>query len=250
MTQEQNARGRRYDPIPRGGQVGIDFEPTELFPTRELAAKSHVYPHENFFDLGLNIGRDLLRKRAQIEWRNDLSISLTYLFVKSVNDLLGAVCISKSGYPFQSWPLIRGGIEAAEVMDYLTRFPEYVDSWINKEKRFDSLSWLKNKLPGTDLRRTFFDTLNNLIHANVRPLDAFSTLRTGKEGARYLIVGPNPYPIEGSSPIDLASTLVSYPIRVLWQIDAGVMDRDWKIRFNKFDSEAKFPFGEAWGLDE
>lgn len=211
-----------------------------------MAARQHHYPCEDRFWMGINFGRDLLRKRAQTEYREDLQKSLQYLFVKSVNDILAAVSLSKSGYPFQSWPLIRGGFEAAELMDYLCRRTEDVEKWINKEMRFDSLSWLKDKLPGSDPRRTFYNTINDLIHANLRPIDSFSTLHVNNGGTRYLIVGPNPYPVENPNPIEFASIIVSYPIRVLWQSDPDLMDINWVTEFHSFDAEAKFPYGEAW----
>ena len=131
-------------------------------------------------------------------------------------------------------------------MEYLCRHPEEVQQWVNKEKRFDQLTWLRKKLPRPDARRQFYNTANNLTHANLRPIDAFSTLRIDDSGIRYLIVGPNPYPIEGSNPINLASTFISYPIRVMYHSDRSVMDDTWVTSFHRFDAEAKFPFGEEW----
>ena len=239
-------KGRRYDPMRRWGQVGIDFEPTEYFYVREGAARVHKYPTEEWFWRGTNFGRGLLRTRANTSYTDPMPISLTYLFVKCVNDLLAAVSTSKSGYSYQSWPLIRGGFEAAELMDYLCHHPQDTEKWINKEKRFDSLSWLRNDLPHTNLRRRLYDTINDLTHANLRPIDAFGTLRSDDKATKYLVVGPNPYPIEGSNPIDVASSFISYPTRVLWRSDPGVMDSDWVARFHSFETQAKFPFGEAW----
>lgn len=246
MKPEQANKGRRYDPIPREGQVGIDFEPIELFEKREMAARTHKYPFEVGFWTGIGLGRDLLVARAKIEYRDILPNTLLYLFVKSLNDLLAAVSVSKSGYPFQSWPLIRGGFEAAELMDYLYRHPEDCEKWINKERRFDGLSWLRNELPESELRRKLYDTVNELSHANLRPIDAFSTLRLNESGTRYLIVGPNPYPVQGHHPANIGSNLISYAIRVLWQSDRGVMGSNWVARFHSFDAEFKFAFGEAW----
>jgi hypothetical protein len=77
-------------------------------------------------------------------------------------------------------------------------------------------------------------------------IDAFSTLRSDEKGVRYLSVGPNPYPIEEPNPIELVSTIISYPVRVLWQSDPKVMDSAWVARFHSFDAAADFPFGEAW----
>ena len=140
MAQGQSAKGRRYDLVPVEGQVGINFEPTQFFDRRGIAGRRHKYPYEHRFWVGVNFGRDLMLSRAKVEYREALQISLHYLFVKSFNDLLAAVSVCKSGYPFQSWPLIRGGFEAAELMDYaLHRHPEYIEEWIHKEKRFDSL---------------------------------------------------------------------------------------------------------------
>ena len=101
-----STRGWRYDPIPRNGQAGIDFEPTEFFDARETVARTHHYSDEDRFWRGVNFGRDLMLKRATIEYREILSVSLAYLIVKSINDLLAAVSIAKSGYPVQSWPSV------------------------------------------------------------------------------------------------------------------------------------------------
>jgi hypothetical protein len=248
VAQGQSAKGWRYDPVPVEGQVGINFEPTQLFDIREIAARRHKYPYEHRFWVGVNFGRDLLTTRAKVEYREVLQISLHYLFVKSFNDLLAAVSVSKSGYPFQSWPLIRGGFEAAELMDYLHRYPEDTVKWINKEERFNSLTWLRHELPKSELRRNFYNTVNDSTstHVNLRPIDAFSTLRSDENEIRYLSVGPNPYPIEEPNPIALASIIISYPVRVLWQSDPSIMDSNWVTRFHSFDAGADFPFGEAW----
>ena len=248
MAQGQSAKGWRYDPEPVEGQVGINFEPTQFFDRREIAARRHKYPYEHRFWVGVNFGRDLLRSRAKVKYREDLQISLHYLFVKSFNDFLAAVSVSKSGYPFQSWPLIRGGFEAAELMGYLYRYPEDTMKWVNKEKRFNSLAWLRDELPKSERRRKLYNTVNDSTstHVNLRPIDAFSTLRSDEKGIRYLSVGPNPYPIEEPNPIGLVSTIISYPVRVLWQSNPRVMDSTWVTRFHSFDAEADFPFGEAW----
>lgn len=247
MSSGSNPRSRRYDPVDRKGQVGISFEPIQFFGSREAAARMNSYPSEDRVWTGIDLGRDLLTTRARVEYCGPLSIALLYLFVKGFNDLLAAVSISKSGYSFQSWPLIRGGFEAAELMDYLSRHPENTEKWVDKETRFDSLSWLRNELPQPDLRQQLYDDLNDITHANLRPIDAFNTLRIGDGGIRYLVVGPNPLPIYGANPVDLVSSFISYPVRVLWQSDRGVMDRDWVARFHSFDAETKFVFGEAWG---
>jgi hypothetical protein len=89
-----------------GGQVGINFEPAQFFDTLEKAARAHKYSYEDRFWMGINFGRDLMLSRAKVEYREILQISLNYLFVKSLNELLAAVSVSKSGYPFQSWSLI------------------------------------------------------------------------------------------------------------------------------------------------
>ena len=246
MAQGQSPKGWQYDPISVEGQVGINFEETEFFFIREIAARKHKYPYEHRFWVGVNFGRDLMLNRARVEYREALQISLHYLFVKSFNDLLAAVSLSKSGYPFQSWPLVRGGFEAAELMEYLYCHPEDSGKWLNKEKRFDKLAWLRRGLPKSDQRTTFYNIVNGCIHANLRSIDAFSTLRSDEKGVRYLSVGPNPYPIEEPNPIELVSTIISYPVRVLWQSDPKVMDSAWVARFHSFDAAADFPFGEAW----
>jgi len=92
----------------------------------------------------------------------------------------------------------------------------------------------------------FYNTVNDCIHANLRPIDAFSTLRSDEKGIKYLSVGPNPYPIEEPNPIRWVSIIISYPVRVLWQSDSRIMDSTWVARFHSFDAEEDFPFSEAW----
>jgi hypothetical protein len=252
MVQGQSAKGWRYDPVPVAGQVGINFDPTQLFDIREKDARRHKYPCEHKFWVGINFGRDLIRSRAKVEYQEALQISLHYLFVKSFNDLLAAVSLSKSGYPFQSWPLIRGGVEAAELMEYLYHHPEDTRKWINKEERFDSLAWLRRELPKSDFRKNFYNTVNDStsIHVNLRAIDAFSTIRSEEKGVRYLSVGPNPFPMEEPNPIGVVSAIISYPVRVLWQSDPRVVDSTWVATFHSFDAEADFPFGEPWNDTE
>jgi hypothetical protein len=76
MTQAQSAKGWRNDPVPVAGQVGINFEETEFFDSLEKAARRHNYPYEQRFWAGINFGRDLLRSRAKVEYRDAMQISL------------------------------------------------------------------------------------------------------------------------------------------------------------------------------
>ena len=46
-----------------------------------MAARTHQYPYEDRFWIGINFGRDLLRKRAETEYQDPLQISLLYLCV-------------------------------------------------------------------------------------------------------------------------------------------------------------------------
>ena len=118
-------------------------------------------------------------------------------------------------------------------MGYLYRYPEDTMKWVNKEKRFNSLAWLRDELPKSERRRKLYNTVNDSTstHVNLRPIDAFSTLRSDEKGIRYLSVGPNPYPIEEPNPIGLVSTIISYPVRVLWQSNPRVMDSTWWLDF-------------------
>ena len=63
-------------------------------------------------------------------------------------------------------------LEAAELMDYLKRHPGEIRGWLDKENRFDSLSWLRDQLPKTELRKLMFDEAS---HANFRNIDALSS---------------------------------------------------------------------------
>ena len=60
-------------------------------------------------------------------------------------------------------------------MDYLMRNPGDIRAWLDKEKKFDSLSWVWDRLPNKELRKQLFDTLNDISHANFRNIDTLST---------------------------------------------------------------------------
>ena len=139
-------------------------------------ARLNSYPQENWFSRGLDLAHELFIARALPRvYSNEASIALTYLCIKSLNDLLAAVSVIKSGYHFQSWPLLRDSLEAEELMDYFKRNPKKIRSWLDKEKRFDGLSWVRNHLPKTELRNQLFDLLNETSHANFRNIDALSS---------------------------------------------------------------------------
>ena len=173
MQQEQSNKGYRFDPLPRGGASGISFEPIQFFEAREMAARTHHYDFERRFWAGIDFSRDLVRSRAKVAYRELLPICLIHLFAKSINDLLAAVSVTKSGYPFQSWSLIRGGFEAAELMDYLIRYTDETQRWADRERRFEQLSWLRNKLPKTQERRTCYNAANDFPRATLRPRGKF-----------------------------------------------------------------------------
>ena len=130
-------------------------------------------------------------------------------------------------------------------MDYFKRNPKYIQGWLDKEKRFDGLSWVRDHLPNTEQRKQLFDVLNETSHANFRNIDALSSWESGPN-QRTLAVGPLPFPTKEQNPLTFAASLISYPVRVLWLSDQSVVSSDWVSRFNEFDSATGFMLGEDW----
>jgi hypothetical protein len=151
--------------------------------------------------------------------------------------------VIKSGYHFQSWPLLRAGLEAAELMDYFRLHPEQIQSWLDKEKRFDSLSWVRTGLPNPELRQDLFNLFNETAHANLRNIDGMSSFASGRD-ERTLAVGPLPFSTKERLPLGFVALLISYPIRVLWLSNQDVVSSEWVSGFDDFDSEAGFPLRE------
>lgn len=240
-----SGKGRRYSPIRRGGVTTFSFEYPEFFPAREASARLNTYPHEDWFRQGLNLAHRLFTARATNVYTDETPITLTYLCIKALNDLLASVSLVKIGYHYQSWPLLRGALEGAELMDYFLRNPKEITGWLDKDSRFDNLSRLRQHLPHTELRKQLFDLINENCHANFVNMDALSSLRTGPN-KRTQVVGPDPYPHSESHTLRLAATLISYPVRVLWLSQKDAVSTEWVSEFSAFDSATGFHLGEDW----
>ena len=238
-------QGKRFNPISRSGELAISFEPPNLFDVRETVARQIPYESADRFLTGLDLTYRLFTARAIHEYTDELPVVLQYLCIKTLNDLLAAVLIVKSGYHFQAWPLLRGALEAAELMDYFSLKPDDILKWVNKEKRFDSTSWVKEHLPQTKLRQQFFDLLNENSHANLRNIDALSTYSSGPD-RKTLAVGPIPFPLNDANPLILAAQLISYPTRVLWLSQRDVVSTEWITEFHAFDEANGFLLGDSW----
>jgi len=246
MEDKGRAKGKRFNPLPTKGATSYTFEHPDLFPALEDLARSNNYPFQDWFKRGLILAFELFTARALPRvYSDEVPITLTYLCIKSLNDLLAAVSVTKSGYHFQSWPLLRGALEGAELMDFLKRNPGEIRGWLDKEKRFDGLSWVRDYLPKPELRKQLFDVLNEASHANFRNIDALSSWDAGP-GLKTLSVGPLSFTTKEQTPLNLAANLISYPIRVLWQSDPDVVSSDWESRFKEFDSATGFLLGDDW----
>ena len=242
--QEQN-RGRRYNPITTSGDLAVSFESPELFGLRGQVARDVTYPTEEWFLRGLKLTHQLFAARAPKKYTEDLPKAITYLCVKALNDLLGAVLMVKNGYHFQSWPLLRGALEASELMDYFQRNPDEVRGWVNKEKRFDSLGRIRQTLPHPEFRKQLFDLLNENTHANVRNIDALSTYVSGPN-RRTLAVGPLPFSPTENDTINMAASFISYPTRTMWRSDLDAVSADWVSEFSAFDVATGTLLSEDW----
>ena len=130
-------------------------------------------------------------------------------------------------------------------MDYFLRHPEEIRGWLNMDKRFDSLSWVPQYLPHPELRKQFFDLLNETSHANFRDIAALSSWESGPN-KRTLAVGPLPFVTHEQKPLTIASSLISYPVRVLWLAEPDAVSSDWISEFKDFDSATGFLLGEDW----
>jgi len=245
---QQPNRGKRFNPIARSGEAAFSFEPPESFGKRADAARLVPQPNEDWFAKGLSLAYRLFSARIDNVYTESLPIVLTYLCVKALNDLLAAVSNVKNGYYFQAWPLLRGALEASELMDYFLRKDnaDEIQRWVDKEKRYDSLGWLREALPHTELRKRFFNILNENSHANLTNIDAMSTFKS-RTGVKTIAVGPLPFPpTANSSPLTLAASLISYPTRVLWLSQSDVVSTDWVAEFQMFDEATGFMLGDDW----
>ena len=121
--------------------------------------------------------------------------------------------------------MLRGALEASELMDYLLRNPGEVRGWVDKEKRFDSLGRIRRTLPHPKFRKQLFDLLNENTHANVRNIDALSTYVSGPD-RRTLAVGPLPFSPTENDSINMAASFISYPTRTMWQSDPDAVSAD------------------------
>ena len=210
---QQPDRGKRYNPKIQEGESAFSFEPPELFDTREAAARLVPQPNEEWFAKGLSLAYRLFSARIDYVYTDKLPIALTYLCIKTLNDLLAAVSNVKNGYYFQAWPLLRGALEASELMDYFLRNsnPEEIQRWVDKDKRFDSLSWVRDSLPHTELRKKAFNQLNENSHANLINIDALSTFKSAA-GVRTIAVGPLPFPPTAKTNPLMFDSLVTRPV--------------------------------------
>ncbi len=130
-------------------------------------------------------------------------------------------------------------------MDYLMRNPGDIRAWLDKEKKFDSLSWVWDRLPNKELRKQLFDTLNDISHANFRNIDALSTFNL-EPNHKIISVGPLPFPPSTQNPISLAANLIAYPVRILWLSEKDAVSSVWISDFHQFDSATGFLLGENW----
>ena len=241
----EKRKGRR-SPVRRGTEaIVFSFESPEFIPVREAAAQQVSYPHEWWFEKGLSLAYRLFTARVGPIYTDDLPKVLTYLCVKALNDLLAAVRLVKNGYHHQSWPLLRGALEAAELMDYFNRNPDEIIGWLDNENRFLNLAWLRDHLTHTEHRHQFFDILNESTHANIRTIATFSTLNRDA-APKLLVVGPLPVPPIMVDNITIAANLISYPVRVLWQSDKSVASPEWTEEFHLYDGATGYLFGQDW----
>jgi len=128
-------------------------------------------------------------------------------------------------------------------MDYFRLRPDEIQSWLDKEKRFDSLSWVRSSLPNPELRQNLFNMLNETAHANFRNIDAMSSFNSGQD-TRTVAVGPLPFSTKEQLSLGFVALIISYPIRVLWLSNHEIVPSEWVLEFDKFDSEAGFPLRE------
>lgn len=200
------------------------------------SVETREVPYLAGFEVGLELTRALVQARNEKEYGDQLQIVATILGFKVLNDLRAAVLLARVGYAGQAFPLLRSALEHSEVLDYLERNRGLVAEFVEGLGRFQrDLSWLRDELPQTELRRYLYDAFNYLTHANFRAAGIHSYEETAY-GVR-LVVGPMTARSAQNSPIMFASALLTMPLRVLYRCDPEAPPRHWRNTYEAWEGQ-------------
>lgn len=230
-------------PIRAKGGAYVSFDPVEVLDKREVDAilDTAQIPAEQKakFDRGMELARELVGARSTRDYKDDFQIAQTYLFFKAINDLRASSVLGKTGHSLQGFPLIRSAFETSELMDYLERNRAAVDDYLAAAGAFKrNLDWIRRELPHTTARSVLFDVLNWMTHPNFEALAIYGYRDVPGTDDRVIHAGPFVPRLPAMSPIFMAVTFVSYPIRVLYRCDREVVPDDWTAKFDAFDRES------------
>ena len=248
---ESKSKRKRRHPLRRSREPSVVVfpEPTSLWQREiDIRLRSSVSPHrdEKWVLAALALAWKAFRAWCNVAHPGDLEVAMITLFVKAMNDICAALLLCRSGYYLPAWPLIRGCVEATELMEYFRRHPDRLIEWLEKDPDFDHTGWIRWKLPASQLRKQFYDTVNEIIHANWREAHLFST--PGEiTGGRRLYVGPFELAMEQKNPIAMLAGIIAYPLREFYHLCADLVSQEWKALVEDLDSLTNYPFSAKMG---
>lgn len=108
----------------------------------------------------------LIELRGGLADQTKLRVALDLLGAKGFADARGGFVLLKSGYQMASLGPLRAGFEAGDLMDHFTRVPDDAALWLDEDKKFDNLGWIRKQLPIDS--GPSYDFLNWGLHANWR----------------------------------------------------------------------------------
>lgn len=114
----------------------------------------------------LTLHRILIERRATLEDNSELRVALDLLGSKAFADARAAQVLLQQGYAMASLGPLRAATEAADLMDYLLRSPAEAKLWLEEDKKFDRLDWIRKELPVDP--SPWYEFLNWGMHANWR----------------------------------------------------------------------------------
>jgi len=213
-----------------------------------MRLNSSLNPHPNakFIVAGLELVWNAFGAWSGLPHEGDFQVAMITLFVKVMNDICAAFLLARSGYYLRAWPLIRGCIEATELMEYFRRHPDRIIEWLEKDPAFDHTGWIRWKLPASQHRKQFYDMVNETIHANWRQAHLFSS--PGEiTGRRRLYVGPFQLAMEHKNPISMLAGIVAYPLREFYHFCGDLVSDQCKALVEDLDTATKYPFSAKMG---
>jgi len=213
-----------------------------------MRLRSSVSPHrdEKWVLAALALAWKAFGAWSNVAHHGDLEVAMITLFVKAMNDIFAGLLLCRSGYYLPAWSLVRGCVEATELVEYFRRHPDRLIEWLEKDPDFDHTGWIRWKLPASQQRKQFYDLVNETVHANWRQAHLFSS-RGEITGRRRLYVGPFELAMEHRNPIAMLSIIIAYPLREFYHLCADLVSEEWKALVEDLDSARDYPFSAKMG---